>query len=100
MPGGVLHDCRDHLYVFVWYLFVKEITHRIHEDHPRLAPANRVEQFFGNQPNIETLFVGMTRNAAKALSEDFCIAMRTAWTELAAASYWIPSSVGPFDLGT
>ena len=63
------------------------------------SPIEGLKQFFRDEAEVESLLVGMSLDAAKALGECFGIAVFTTGTDLYAAAYRVPSRVGPFDVG-
>jgi hypothetical protein len=60
VPVGRRHDSCNQLDVVVGHIFVEQITHRIHEHHSLLRPGDGFRQFFRYEPQVESLFVGMT----------------------------------------
>jgi hypothetical protein len=67
MPIGLFHRLEHFGNVLVRNVFVKEITHGIHKDHPRLFPCKRLQESFGVQCQIKTLFKRMARHSPKTL---------------------------------
>src|SRR5207245_2330220 len=74
-----------------------DVAHRVDEDEPALAPGQRQEQTVVPEVQIETLFIWVTRDAAKPLGEGLRVTVRTARADLRAPRDRIPSRVGPFD---
>src|SRR6185437_1821506 len=97
MPIRRDHHLRDGHDVFVGDRVMKEIAHGIDENHFGVAPAERLRELFGHESQIETLLVGMTFNAAKALGERLSVAMFAARADLRAAAHRVPCGVCPFD---
>ena len=64
---------------------MKEIAHRVDEDHPGRPPLERLGQLFRNKAEIEALLIRMAGNATKVLGEGFRVAMGAAGTGLGAA---------------
>ena len=97
VPVRLEHDIDDFLDVLIGYIFVKEVTHRVDEYHPRPGPLERIGKFFRNEPQIETLFIRMARNTAEPLGKCLGVAVGTARTDLRATPDWVPGRVSPFD---
>src|SRR5688572_21396860 len=98
MPVRSIHHIHNAAYVVVGDAGVEEVAHRVHENHPGRPPAERLNELFRNKPKVKTLFVRMSRYAAKTLRERLGIAMRTSGTDLRAPSDRIPGRIRPFDL--
>src|SRR2546426_4830761 len=60
-------------------------------------PTQRLGKFLGYKPEVKPLGVRMTWNSSETLSERFCIAVSTTWTNLGAPSHRIPGSISPLD---
>ena len=78
-------------------VLVEQVAHRVHEDHPRPAPAQRLLEPLGPQPQVEALLVGVARHAAPALGERLGVAVRAAGRDLRAARHRVPGRLGPLD---
>ena len=81
-------------------VLVKEVTHRVDEDPPRLPPACWFIQLLRNKTEIEPLLERVARNAAKPLGEDLGVAELAAGAHLRATTYRVPRRVGPLDRGS
>ena len=99
VPVGTLHHADNRFDVIVWNVFVKQVTHRVHEDHARLRPAKRLKKFLWNKAQIEALLVGMPRDASKPFGKCLRIAMSATGADFGAAPNGIPRGVGPLDFG-
>ena len=55
MPARRLHDLADLLDVFAENALVKEVAHRVDEDHARLAPEDRIAELAGHQAKFKYL---------------------------------------------
>ena len=99
MPVGLPHDSGDLQNVAIGNGLVEEIAHRIDEDLSGAFPAKGLRKFLRNQPNVESLFEGMSRNTSKTLCKSLRIAVLTSGADLRAASDRIPRRIRPFDLG-
>ena len=64
---GLFHRLEHLGDVRVRNLFVKEIAHGIHKDHPRFFPCQGLQEPFGAQRQIKTFFKRMPRYASKPL---------------------------------
>jgi hypothetical protein len=93
------HRPADFLDVFVRDAFVKKVAHRVHENHLRLGPADRVPKLLGYEPQIESKFEWMAGHTAKPFRERLGVAMRAAGANLRAASHRIPRCIRPLDFG-
>src|SRR5579859_3650152 len=97
MPFGGGHDPCDGDDIFVGDLVMKEVAHRVHEDHLWCTPAERLGQLFGNEPKIETLLVGMALYTAESLGKSLGVAMFAARANLRTATDRVPSCISPFN---
>ena len=73
--------------------------HRVDEDRLRRRPLERLDQLLRDEPQVESLLIRMSRQAAKALGERGRIAVLAARADLHAAPNRIPGGIRPFDLG-
>jgi hypothetical protein len=78
-------------------VLVEEVAHRVHEDHPRPAPAQRLLQPRRPEPQVEALFIRVAGDTAEALREGLGVAVRAARRDLRAARDRVPGRLGPFD---
>src|ERR1017187_4810570 len=99
MPLGFDHHSGNSLDVFIGNTLVKQVAHRIHEDHLGSLPTQRFTELFWDQTKVEALFVRVAGYPAKPLCKYFCITMLAARTDLCATAYGVPGCVGPFDCG-
>src|SRR4051812_1246604 len=76
---------------------MEQVAHRVHEDHSRLGPAQRIRELLRDQPNIETLLEWMSLHAPEPLGESLRIAVLAARADLRAPAHRVPRCVGPFD---
>src|SRR5215469_12484702 len=97
MPLRRCHDTGHDLDVSIRDTILKQITHGIHEDQFRRPPQERLEQFLWNKPQIESLLVGMSLHAAKALRKRFGITMLTTGANLDTPAHWVPRRICPLD---
>src|SRR5438046_668803 len=81
VPIGFHHDSDNVLDVLVGYFGLEKIAHAVYEDFPGATPREWFDQFFGNETQIESLLVWMSRHAAKPFSERFSVAMLTTRTD-------------------
>src|ERR1700689_3701368 len=97
MPVCSLHDLEDRRNVFIRYLLVEEVAHRVDKDEPGAAPSKRLIEPSGPEAKIEALLVWMVRDAAPALGEGLRVTVRAARRDLGAARPRVPSRLRPFD---
>jgi len=76
---------------------MKEIAHRVDEDHARRAPAERLFQPLRSQRQIEAGLKRMTARSPEPFRKAFRVAMITAGTDLCAAGDWILGGVRPLN---
>jgi hypothetical protein len=76
---------------------MEEVAHRVHEDHPRARPLQRLLQPLRPQLQLKPLLVRMPWDAAPALGERLCIAMSAARRDLVATRHWVPGRLCPLD---
>ena len=70
----------------------------MHEDGFWRRPSEGFKELFGDQLEIKSLFVWVTRNTAEAFSKRFRITMLATGTYLCASPHGVPCRVSPFDL--
>ena len=97
MPVRQLHNSNNGEDVIVRDIRVKEITHRVDENHLWLRPEEWFHEFMRNSPEIKPLLVRMSRNPPESLGEGFRIAANAAGANLGATTDRIPCRIGPFD---
>ena len=97
MPLGAAHHVEDVLHKLVGDVLVEQVAHRVHEDHPRPLPTQRLVEPFRPEPKVESLLVGVTRDTAPSLGECFGVAVGAARRDLVAACDRVPGGLGPFD---
>jgi len=87
--GGNLSD--------VWFrhLFVKEVAHRVHKDHLRLAPPKRLAQLMRYGPDVKAVLEWMALHAPEALGKAFCVTMLAAGTDLGTTADRVPCCIRP-----
>jgi hypothetical protein len=99
VPVGLFHRVEHGTDVRLGNVLVKEIAHRVDEDHARPLPIERLLEALGPQGEIETSLERMPGHAAKAFREPGRIAVIATDADFGTAGYWIPRRVGPFDGG-
>jgi hypothetical protein len=57
----------------------------------------RLIEFFGNEPEVETLFERVSRHTAETFCEKLRIAEFAARAHLRAAPHWVPSRIRPLN---
>lgn len=67
MPVRPLHRVKDMINKMAGYLLLKQIAHRVHENHPGASPEQRLVQPLRTQGQVKAGFKRVARNAAKAL---------------------------------
>jgi DNA invertase Pin-like site-specific DNA recombinase len=97
MPIRVLHGIEDTVDERAANILVKEVAHRIHEDHARLLPKQRLTEPCRPKFQVETLLVRMIRYTSPAFCKTLGVAVIAPETDLRAACYRVPSRVRPFD---
>ena len=95
--AGLGHHGEDLLDELERDVRVEEVAHRVHEDHPRPAPPQRLPKPMRPEPEIEALLVGVVRYAAPALSERLGVAVGAARGNLRAPGHGVPRCFRPFD---
>lgn len=98
MPGRGFHRIEHAPNEFAWNLLVKQIAHRIHENHARGTPAERLLQTLGSKCEVKAGFERMSGRPAKTLGKTFSVAMIATGTDLGAPGDRVPSCVGPLDV--
>ena len=96
MPMGIFHHVEDTIDEAEGDFLVKQVAHRVDEDHPRFAPPQRLFQPFGAELKIEAILKGVARHATEPLREPFGIAIVAAGTDLRATRDRVPRRVSPF----
>src|SRR5689334_11894555 len=97
MPARELHDTCDLDDVIVGHVLMKQVAHRVYEDHSRRAPLEGLAQLRRNEPEIKPLLVGVAGHPAKTLREGFRIAVGTSGADLGTATDRIPCRIRPLD---
>ena len=82
---------------FLRHLLVKQVAHRVHEDHSWFSPSERLIEALGPQRQIESVFKWMAGRPAKTLGEAFSVTVIAACADLCAASDWVPRRIRPLD---
>jgi hypothetical protein len=54
---------------------MKQVAHGVDEDHSGPVPEKRLGELLWYQTEVESLFVGVPRDAAEAFGERLCIAV-------------------------
>src|SRR5688572_11731114 len=80
--------------VFIGHLLKEHIAHRVHKD---AMGALESQWLMEAMPTIRQIKAVGKRRAAKALGQCFGIAMRTAGTDLHAATPHVPGQIRPAD---
>ena len=97
MPVGKLHDAGERGDVVVGDALVEQVAHRVHEDHLRARPPERLGELLGHQPEVEPLLVGVARDAPEPLGEGLGVAVGASGADLGAAPDGIQRGVRPLD---
>src|SRR5437868_5376295 len=97
MPPSQLHCCGDQRDVRIRDLIMKQVAHRVYEDHAWPAPAQRLSQFVRHEPEIKALLKGMPWYAPKALREPLRVAVLASGADFRAPANGVPCCVSPFD---
>ena len=98
MPSCCDHDPRDSFDIYIRDLIVEKVAHGINEDYFGFAPTQWLSQFFRNQTQVKSLFVGMALDATKTLRERFRVTVFAPGADLGAPANGIPCGVRPFDV--
>ena len=98
VPVGSGHHLRDRSHVLVRNSVVEQIAHRVHEDHTRCAPPERIAKLLRDKPEVEPELEGMPRHTAKPFCKGLRVAVHAPRADLRAAAHGVPGGVGPFDL--
>ena len=69
MPAGTDHDPDDGLDEIIGDIFVKQVAHRVHEDHLGGQPSQGIGKMIWHKPQIEPLFVGMALHTPESFGE-------------------------------
>src|SRR5580704_10656728 len=97
MPVGLLHRLKDLVNEGTRHLFVEQVAHRVHEDHPRTRPLQWLVQSLGPEGEIEPSRKRMTWDPPKSLGEACSIAVVAAARDLRASGNRIPRCIRPLD---
>lgn len=100
VPICPAHDVADGSKIVDGNVLVKEVTHRVDEDPPRLPPACWFVQLLRNKAEVKPLLERVSRNPAKPLGEDLRVAELAAGAHLRATTYRVPRGVRPLDRGS
>jgi hypothetical protein len=84
---------------FVGHVILKQITHRIDENHPRANPFEWLSKFLGHELYIEAVLIRMAWDAPEPFRKRLRIAMFATWADLFAPPHGVPCRVGPFYFG-
>lgn len=95
VPVGLLHCIEDLIDEYERHLLVKQVAHRVDENHPRAEPLERLLQPLGPQRQIEPSGERMPWHAAEAFREARSIAVVATARDLRAPGYRIPRRVRP-----
>jgi hypothetical protein len=76
---------------------VKQIAHRIHEDHLWCAPLQWLTELPWNQPQIKALLIRVPLDSPESLGKRLCITMFAPRTNLRAPAHRIPRRIRPFN---
>ena len=99
VPGSVQHHFGYRGYVFVGDRVLEKVAHAVYEDAFWGAPAERFEEFGGDEAGVEAVFVGVVGDAPESLGEGFGVAVFAAGGYFDAAPERVPGGVGPLDFG-
>jgi len=99
VPVSALHSVTHARDKLVRDFFMEQITHRVNEDHTRLAPAQRLFETLRTQRQIKAVFKRMASGSTKAFRETLGIAMVAPGADFRAARYRIPRRIRPFYRG-
>src|SRR5437868_3341857 len=100
MPISGAHDLSHSNDVVIINSLVKEVTHRIDEDHPRGQPPEWFGELFWYDAKVKPALVRMSAHPSKSLCEGFRIAMRTTRANFRTTPNRVPCCVSPFYRGT
>src|SRR5262249_11267517 len=78
-------------------LRMEEIAHRVHEDHARPPPAERLLESAWPELKVEALLVRVARNTTPALGKGLGVTVSAARRNLRAPGYRVPGGLGPLD---
>jgi hypothetical protein len=91
------HDVRHGSDIVVWYLFMEEVTHRIDKYSSGNTPSQRFREFFRDESEVKTLFVGMPFDSAKPFCERLRVTVLAAGADFRAATNGVPRRICPLD---
>src|SRR5947207_2212319 len=97
MPVRLLHDFGNLNYVLSRNTLVEQVAHAVDKHHPRPAPTQGLTEFFRHQPQVETLFIRMSRHISESFRERFGVTMSASRADLGAAANRIPGGIRPFN---
>src|SRR6266853_720783 len=97
VPRRAFHRIKDAIDEILGNVLVEKVTHGIHEDHARRAPAERLFQPFRTQGQIEASLEWMTWSTTKSFGDPLGIAVIAPGADLRAASDGVPGRVSPLD---
>src|SRR6202035_3873504 len=69
MPVRLDHDLYNIHDISVRHLWLEQVAHAIYENIARAAPQKRLRELLRNEPQIKSLFIRVTGDAAKSFSE-------------------------------
>src|SRR5688572_16923623 len=90
MPVGSLHRFEYAIDETLRHSLVKEIAHRIDEDHPRPFPFHGLLKALRPQRQVKPRLEWMPGHSPESLSKSFCVAVVTAGGDLGATGDGVP----------
>lgn len=92
-----LHHLRNFDDVLIRYVLMKEVAHRVYEDHLRNSPTEWLSELLRNEPQVEAEFIRVTGHAAEPLGERLSVATPAALADFRAPTDRVPRRVSPLD---
>src|SRR5580704_18261903 len=96
MPVGSLHGVKGPDDMLPGNVLMEKVAHGVHENHAWLFPVERLQQAFGPDRDVKTVFEGMAPHAAESLGEPCSIAVVASGADLGAAGDRVPGGICPF----
>lgn len=97
MPGGITHDGKDILDEFQWNSLVKQVAHRIDENHLRFFPGQRETNHMRMDGQVESISIVRLAHRLQAFRHALGIAVLAPRADFSAARQGIPGGLGPFN---
>ena len=97
MPIRLFHRVEDRGYERPGDFLVKEIAHRVDENHLGLSPTQRLIEALRTERQVKACLEGMFGRTSKSFSKALGITAVATGADLCATRYRVPRRVSPFN---